>query len=307
MNKGSKNTFGIAICLLITGVICLVVSVPFGGLRKAVTIMEGRNVKIFGLNGLISTLSFDKDSLEIETGISTSNTVSNGEKTKICDGKDIKTLNIEVEGARIIVEDSKDSDYYVESAENIIVSSDVSGSKLHIEIEHNGSYSSKSDKYKVTLYIPEDNKYDDIKMAIGACDFSCDPEIECDKFDLKLGAGNMKFDKLNADDAKIEVGAGKIEFEKFVAKNADIDVGAGDFEMKGDIKGDLNLNCAMGNASLDLDSKEKDHDYSYKVGMGNLNAGSVKIKGMGERSADNGNSSKYNIDLGMGNVDIDFD
>ena len=73
-----------------------------------------------------------------------------------------------------------------------------------------------------------------------------------------------------------------------VAENADID-------------------CGVGNVSVELNGYQKDYDYEVDCGIGQVVIGSNSYNGLGRKQEiNNGAGRRIDIDCGLGRVEITF-
>ena len=84
-------------------------------------------------------------------------------------------------------------------------------------------------------------------------------------------------------------------------------VGAGNFTLKGELHNDVEVECSMGNISLDLKNAYKDFDYEVKCSAGNIDLNGKKYTGLSkEEKIDNDAEHEMKLECSVGNVDVSF-
>jgi hypothetical protein len=140
---------------------------------------------------------------------------------------------------------------------------------------------------KITIYIPESFKSQNLK--------------------INIGAGSFNGDKLTASNTEIDVGAGNLEISNLTTDEIDIDCGVGNIEINGKINNKGNVKCGVGKVDLNLIGNEKDYDYDLSLGIGKVVLNNNNISGTGDKVIDNTTSDKiFKIDCGIGKVSINI-
>lgn len=160
---------------------------------------------------------------------------------------------------------------------------------------------------EVELILPANTTFDNATFNIGAADLSIE-KLECKNLNLEVGAGEADMNKITVSDmAVISIGAGELNIDSASLNNADIELGMGEFDFDGIITGNLDLDCGMGEASLDLNDAKDNHTINTDCAMGAITVDGATSVSFGNKIKEDGDSSSvYNISCGMGSVNIDF-
>ena len=157
---------------------------------------------------------------------------------------------------------------------------------LYLKTNSNGTKKNIG-KGSITVTLPEKQTFEDI--------------------DLKLSAGELNADQLNADELDVKTGAGEVFVKNFSAKEAKFKCGAGQMTGTGDVTESMDVKCGVGETDLKLKGKQEDYNYDLKCGIGEIQCGGRSYSGLGrEVQLDNQASKKMNVECGIGQITIDF-
>ena len=159
-----------------------------------------------------------------------------------------------------------------------------------------------NDAAKLTLYVPEDLKFNKAEIEIGAGTTSIE-KLNVSELDLNLGAGEVKIQNCNSEETNIKCGAGKVKIEKSLLKNLNLEAGVGEFSYNGYILGNSTIECGIGKLTLDLEGGEDLYSIKAEHGIGNINingnkAENNKVQGSGE--------NRIKIEGGIGEIQINM-
>lgn len=125
---------------------------------------------------------------------------------------------------------------------------------------------------------------------------------------VKVGAGMLTADHVQAEELKIEVGAGQVYLDSFTADELDLECGAGEADLYGEALKKAKIECGVGTVSYSAAGSQEDYDYKVECGIGSVTVGDDTYSGLGsERKINNGGSRKMEIECGIGAVDVSFD
>lgn len=309
--KGFMKFCGILVAIaLIIGVVLLAIGGMSGGLPKLIDQIK---------NG---ELSFGPEDFGWDAGWTTyslgDGNMFNNDYEKIKDesvyettyqATGVSSLSLNLGGCEVDFKTSPDAGYYIKAEKIGTFQSYVENGILHINgINAESGVFGKDNHMKIEILVPAETVFDSVEAELGAGTFAID-SLKADTVEIELGAGKLTADVLQATSFVGEVGAGQI-----IVENADItgdvaiSVGAGELKLKGNIPGNLNAECGMGNMVITvLGSTEKDHNYDLECAAGNLQAGSHTISGLaGEKSIENGAASTYKLECALGNMTVTF-
>lgn len=304
MKKISKMMLYIILGLLLVGIVCFIIGVAGGGLSNL-----PNNVYYDNEGWHIDRFNFCENAAE-KRNYDFSNFPLVKDEAMFASG-DVEDLDIALGAKNIIIKEASDDNITVISMGKQKTEVYLADGVLHIttkskEIKRWTDFIGCSDD-TVTVFIPENKKFESMSYELGAVNLKQDVFVKCDFMDIELGAGTLQIKNLDVENMEVEVGAGSIVCENVTTDDLVAEIGAGSFEYSGDVECDLVLSCAMGNADIKLNGASSDHNLNYNVSMGTLEYDGKKIDGM-DISEFIDNNSKYTIiiNCSMGEVVVDF-
>lgn len=222
---------------------------------------------------------------------------------------EIRNLSMQLGGCEVQLTASQDEFCYIRAEKIGTLQTYVAEETLHINgIYAKSSLFQKDSHMKITIRIPADMTFEDVKLELGAGTVHMD-ELSAATLQTEIGAGQFIAGRIVANRFSCEVGAGQavVEEGRF-ADGVALSVGAGELKLTGEIPCDMEAECGMGNVEIQVvNSKEEEHNYELECAAGSLVAGSRQIAGLaGEKSIDNGAASTYRLECAMGNMTIRF-
>lgn len=211
---------------------------------------------------------------------------------------DIRELDIDVtcleaqiargEGSEIIVDTSGITEKMLK---DLVISQ--KDEELKIELKDRNSWDSWSkNQYKsqgtLLVQIPEGMQFDEAS--------------------LKVGAGLLLAEEIQARELDIEVGAGEVNVSAFTADEFELECGAGEAIVSGDAAHEAKIECGVGSVTYAAAGYQQDYNYELSCGIGELNVGGDSFSGLGkERKINNGGSKSMEIECGIGSVYVTFE
>ena len=155
---------------------------------------------------------------------------------------------------------------------------------------------------KLTLYIPEEFKFDKAEIEIGAGTTNIE-KLSAIDLDLNFGAGAVKIQNCESEKSDIECGAGKVIIENSTLKNLKLDAGLGELYYNGMILGNSQVQCGIGKLTLDLQGGEELYSIEAEHGIGQIKLNGIKLednktRGVGENS--------IKVEGGIGDIQINM-
>ena len=241
------------------------------------------------VNGFSYWLGMRKENEETNKDIK----VTNFENT------DINSLNIEISYANLKIKPGEN--LYLET-NNEKIKSEIKNNTLYIE-EKNKSWFNIDKNIEITLYIPTNTEYKDIKIKAGAGKVEID-QIYAEGFLFELGAGETFLNNINAVKyCKIESGAGKLSIHSSNINNLDLDMGIGEVYLNAKLIGKSDIDSGVGTLIAEVYGDKEEYKIKIKKGVG-----SVIVDG--ENMEDNqiiGNGESFiEVDGGIGSINISF-
>lgn len=191
--------------------------------------------------------------------------------SKEFDIDEIKDLNLEIENAEIIIKEEK--------RENILLKVFQSNSHFEYDVDHDclkieqsNSWQNKNNSLKLYIYIPTGFQFEEVIA--------------------EAGVGKLSISSINAKKIDLEVGAGQLEVKKVSCEK------------------ELDIDCGLGDISVELVDSLSKFAYNIDCGMGNVTIGDDHYSGVAQSKTSHHNQHKdrkINIDCGMGNVTIKED
>ena len=220
--------------------------------------------------------------------------------------ENISNLQLELGGCEVTIGISPDAEYHVSAKSIKKMQAYVSGDTLYVRVTTTGQINSLNTK--VEILIPEGTVFDEVEASMGAGDFKI-ASLSADTIKMEIGAGRLQTEKVTAGELEIELGAGQVVIkDAVVSRKFEAEIGAGELRFTGSVPGDMDVECAMGNADIHITgSSEKDHNYDLECSAGNLTVGNRSHTGVAfEDDINNGADSEYKLSCFMGNIKVTF-
>ena len=159
----------------------------------------------------------------------------------------------------------------------------------------------------ITITVPEDFTADDFKLKVSAGEVTAE-KINAKTGEFEVSAGRFTVDELNiTDKSDYSVGAGQIEINSIQAKDITVDCGVGEIVIEGSVFGDNDITCNVGNVELYLDGTEDDYSYDITRSLGNIDVGEESYQNVSEKVINhNGAENKLKLNCEIGNITVDF-
>jgi hypothetical protein len=160
---------------------------------------------------------------------------------------------------------------------------------------------------QITITIPEDFIATDFVLKIGAGTITAE-EINAESGEFNVGAGRMEIKELSVSGAsRYTVGAGEMILKGADIKDITVDCGVGNVEISGEISGDSDIKCGVGNVDLELRGTSKAYDYEVTSGLGNIDIdgdsyNNINGKVINHNEAD----GSLKLDCGIGHISVEF-
>ena len=167
------------------------------------------------------------------------------------------------------------------------------------EAKSNSNYSNAI----LTLYIPNGIVFDNAHVTTGAAKLTANT-LSANSLKLKLGAGDVRFESLNATlNADIKGGAGQITIASGTLNNLTLEMGMGELDLNVALLGNSNLEFGVGKSNLTLIGSKDDYKVNIEKGLGSISVDGKNVSDFG----DSGNGQNYiHIEGGVGTIHIAF-
>lgn len=232
--------------------------------------------------------------------------ILNGKVEKYCPGSDVHNLMIEVGGCQFETKSSDDAFIYLEVKNANKFQGYVEDGTLYIKTTAEAVNWSKVNDCKITLYLPDGYRFDEVDIELGAGEMKL-KRLYAGEASLNVGAGQITVDGIQSQEVKITIGAGDVKLEGMEITELEAEVGLGEFEADGSINGSAQVKCSMGNVEMKLNGEEKAFNYRLEGSMGNIDLGKKNYSGFSnEVVLDNGADKEMQVECSMGNISIRF-
>lgn len=145
----------------------------------------------------------------------------------------------------------------------------------------------------------------EVNVGAGVCEAK---GFEAKTINLLVGAGQIETAGLKADTAILEIGVGEIIVQGMDVKELmEVELGMGNAEIAGNVTGQLDAECSLGNLSIHLAGSEDDYGFEVDCDMGDVKIGSHHYSSLSSSKSWNKDSkNQMEIDCDMGNITITF-
>lgn len=155
----------------------------------------------------------------------------------------------------------------------------------------------------LTLYVPEGFVFNTVDIATGAAKLTADT-LSADWVELDLGAGDVRFENLNAAvEADIQGGAGQITIASGTINDLSLEMGVGEMNLCAALRGNSNLEFGVGTYQLTLLGSKEDYRVEIEKGLGSITVDGTDV--LGFDSIGNG-QNHVEIEGGVGTIQIAF-
>lgn len=252
-----------------------------------VSITSGILIGIYGI-GVIAGLTKDENNSKVLVGDKIETVFNDSE---------VKKLKIDIEYADLEI--LKGDNLRLETnSKNIICKQD--GNKIEIE-EKDINLFLKNDKKKLIIYIPENIKFENVRIETGAGEIDIE-KINTEEARLEIGAGKVTINNIEATkEARIEGGAGEVEILSGQINDLNLDMGVGKFILNSKLTGDNKINAGIGNLEINLSDEKENYSIEANKGIGNIRLNGEQLSG---NTKYGDGETKLAIDGGIGNIDI---
>ena len=211
---------------------------------------------------------------------------------------DIHSLDIQINAAdfKIVSAD----DFSVESNLKYLSVSEKDGVlKIVDEAKSNSNYTNAI----LTLYVPNGIVFHDVDIETGAAKMTVDT-LSASSVELKLGAGDVRFESLNASaNVDIEGGAGQITIVSGTLNNLSLEMGMGELNLTAAVLGESDLKFGVGESNVTLIGSKDDYKVDIEKGLGNVTVDGENVIDFG--SIGNG-QNHIKFEGGIGTINLKF-
>jgi len=155
----------------------------------------------------------------------------------------------------------------------------------------------------LTLYVPNGVVFNDVDIETGAAKMTVDT-LSASSVELKLGAGDVRFESLNASaDVDIKGGAGQITIVNGTLNDLSLEMGMGELNLTAAVLGESDLKFGVGESNVTLIGSKDDYKVDIEKGLGNITVDGKTVTDFG--SSGNG-QNHIEIEGGVGTINLKF-
>ncbi len=312
MNNFIKRCLVVASGLCAIGLVLILIGGIFGGLRQTeeIALRGGFSYPFYANAAVFETVVVNSDiDIKADDFFYTETAGGYYENDNICAKEEIEELSMQVGTCEFEVQEW-DGDVYKIAAQNVPdLKCSVQNGTLYIKnIRHHLKFSSKE---RLMLYVPKGAEFEFVKLELGAGKGTI-KGLTAEEMTVEVGAGELICRDLTLDKLRMEIGAGKADCSNCTVQDVRFEAGAGKLSYDGNISGDLDVSCALGEIEISIDGKYQDYDYDIEAALGSVtidqqSEGRITFSGISEKRVDNGAGKKMDLECAMGNIDISFE
>ncbi|HEY5556546.1 DUF4097 family beta strand repeat-containing protein [Acetobacterium sp.] len=205
-------------------------------------------------------------------------TIQSGDKFTIGGSGLTSDLSIKVTNGTLIIEDSKNFNFF-------------------------GNLFGQTKARSLVITIPKGIILNGVDLEIGAGRGEI-TDLAAREINITQGAGELAASNIQADSGSLSGGAGAVNFENVKLNNFDIKSGVGLVKIAGQLTGKFKLDCGVGQTILNINGNPQDYFINADQGLGPITVNGLGISenGTGPRTA----SNSLDINGGVGSVEINF-
>ncbi|MBQ8371389.1 MAG: DUF4097 family beta strand repeat protein [Clostridia bacterium] len=167
------------------------------------------------------------------------------------------------------------------------------------EAKSNSNYSNAI----LTLYVPNGMVFDDVDIETGAAKMTV-AALSASSIELKLGAGDVRFESLNASaEVDIKGGAGQITIVSGTLNDLTLKMGIGELNLNAAVLGESDLKFGVGESNVTLIGSKDDYNVDIEKGLGNITVDGKTVTDLGGSA--NG-QNHIEIEGGVGTINLKF-
>lgn len=211
----------------------------------------------------------------------------------------IRELDIDIGGIDLTIEEGEE--FKVE-AQGIPESYKIKQENDVLKIEKTGFVFWGNGVGKITIYIPKDTNLRKASIETGEGQMKIE-NLEATELELKLGAGEVKIDRIVTQKADIDCGVGQVVIKQGDLTNLDLNAGVGRVEYNGFIRGNSDIDCGVGETVFNLSGTMSMYNIVAEKGIGSIVFNGKDVSsGTIIQTGDN----KIDIDGGVGRIEINI-
>lgn len=160
---------------------------------------------------------------------------------------------------------------------------------------------------KITVILPEGFVAEEADLKVGAGTLKAD-ELNAVEGEFKVDAGEMNIEKLSVSEkSEYNVGTGEMTLQNTDINDITVDCGVGYVRIDGSVAGENSIKCGIGNVELLLNGDNRDYNYDVTCGIGQVDIDGRNYSNIsGKYTSNDSADSSLNLDCGIGKISVDF-
>lgn len=221
--------------------------------------------------------------------------------------EDVKTYSVTA-GIRELDIRINAADVYIKEGTAFSVESNLKHLKVEdkdgrLTIQETKKYTGTYTGAVLTVYVPAETVFDDVKLITGAGRLTID-HLSAGTLDFVLGAGDVSVGTLIATrSADIEGGAGRVTISGGAMKDLELEMGVGQLNLTSELTGKCKMDLGVGESNITLLGNKADYSLDLEKGIGNITVDGVNVNdfnGIGNAT------NKVEINGGIGAIKVEF-
>lgn len=158
----------------------------------------------------------------------------------------------------------------------------------------------------ITITIPKGFEAEKLKIKVGAGKVYAN-KVNALEGDFSVGAGELQVDQLTiVNESKYAIGTGEMKLKDLTAKDITVDSGFGDVKIEGTITGDNNIICNIGHIGLKLDGDKEDYSYNISTALSEVEIDGERYHHIDNKIINNNTDNKISLNNNIGNITVEF-
>lgn len=242
------------------------------------------------LGGIMRTLAV--------VGFLTDSDPATDEMTAYAVSQNVSELKMELRGVDLMIRQGDTL-----SVESNLKKLTVEEKDGKLTIREQGTIGANYGCASLVITLPTDICLHKVDMELGAGRVTV-AYLRAEKLSLKLGAGDVNFDRLDGtDSAKIECGMGNLTIQNGILNDLELDLGMGNTQLTARVTGKSSCSCGIGKLSLTLLGGQDEYRVKLNKGIGSIRWNGKELS----TSETIGNGENYlSVQGGMGRIDLSF-
>ncbi len=215
---------------------------------------------------------------------------------------DVDNISISMDGGELLIEPSQDNNFQIEAYHCKNLQYYTEDRTFYL---NSGFETLKDSACQVTLRVPA-HQYHEIAISVGAGNLEYD-QLTAEDATITLGAGAITIDSLDTTTLSSDIGVGALCITDASTVDTTLHVGIGGIEYEGIITGELNSTCSTGSIDLSLNDYFDQHNYYMTCSLGNIELDDSSYSGHVNKDIEHDSDSNYYLNCSLGEIIVDFE